>query len=189
MFKVIRTQINHGAVDPLKRSSSASITWSYSFRFELKAVNRYLPQIMSYLSLTESSTWKFHVTISVALSSNKAKFILTFRLLVILTACVCHCIPSSYFGLSFLMSLNIRTMKLHPISNKTWCLLDPRYRERIIITKKGITKCFTTDGVWYHRTYKISMVFPPIRQNKLHVIHLQGSMADCTCASCIRQDP
>ena len=81
-----------GDVYPLKVPSSASMTWSDSYRFNPRAVNRSLPNIIPYIPLAESSTWHFHVEISVAISSGKVNYIYTFLLVVILPTCVCHCI-------------------------------------------------------------------------------------------------
>ena len=39
------------------------MTLSDSFKFNPKAVNRYQPKIMSYLTLAKSSTCKFHITL------------------------------------------------------------------------------------------------------------------------------
>ena len=144
---------------------------------------------MSYLPLAELSTWKFHVMIFVALLSGKAKSILTFRLVVIIPACVCHCITLSSIVISFLISLTITIGKLHPISNKILWLLDPWYWQRIIITSKATTKCFANGSVLWNHTYNCSVVFPPSRQNTLHVIHLRGIVSEFPCTCWRRHDP
>ena len=72
---------------------------------------------MSYLPLEESYIWKFHVTIFAALSLGKIKSILTFRLVAILPACWFHCISESSFESSFVVSLPVTIVDLHPLSN------------------------------------------------------------------------
>ena len=59
--------------DPLKCPSSAFMTCSENFRFNLNYVNRSRPNIISYVLLAESSTCHSHVTTSVALSTGKVK--------------------------------------------------------------------------------------------------------------------
>ena len=54
----------------------------------------------------------------VALSSGKAKYILTFRLVVILTACGCHCITTSFLRLKLSISILIKILELNPLSNR-----------------------------------------------------------------------
>ena len=107
-----------GAVDPFKGSSYALVTCSDNFIFNPNYFDIYLTNIMSYLPLVESSTCQFHVTVFVALSSVKVKSILTFRLVVILPACVCNCITESFFGLFFSIGLLVTIVELHPLSNK-----------------------------------------------------------------------
>ena len=94
-----------GGVEPLKVPPPASMAWSDNFRFNPKVVNISLPKIIEYLPLEDSSTWTFHVTVFVTLISGKVKSTLTFRLLVIVPADVCHCIVAFYLGSSFLLSL------------------------------------------------------------------------------------
>ena len=66
-----------------------------------------------HLHLVESSALQFHVMTFVALNSGKRKYILTFRLVLILPAIVCHCITESYLGLSLVISLLVIIMELH----------------------------------------------------------------------------
>ena len=106
-----------GVVDLLKGPSSASMKWSDNFWFNHNSVNRYLPKIISYLPLAESSTWKFHVTTFVVLSAGKLKYTLTLILVVIFPVCVLHCIEA-YFYRPFFTSLTITIVELHPLSNK-----------------------------------------------------------------------
>ena len=108
-----------GYVYPFKGPSSTSMTWSDNYIFNPNSVNIYLPRIISYLPLAESSTWKFHVTIVFALCSGKVKSILTFRLVVILPASVFYCITESYLGLIFVISLIITIIELHALSDNT----------------------------------------------------------------------
>ena len=106
------------AVDPLKGPSSDLMTCSENFRFNHNYVNRSLPKIISYLTLADSSTWKFRITIFVALSWGKVKYILTLWLVVILPGYMCHCITAHFLGLIFSISLLIIIMELHPLSNR-----------------------------------------------------------------------
>ena len=105
------------AVDPLRGPSSVSMTLSENFKFNPKAVNISLPKIMSYLPLAKSSTCQFHVMIFIALSLVNVKYIQTFRLAVIIPACVCHCITASSLGVIFVISLTIKILELNPLSN------------------------------------------------------------------------
>ena len=84
------------AVDYLKGPPPPPMTCSEFFKFITYAVDRYLPKIILYLLLVESYTRNSHTTTLVSISSGKMKFVLTFRLVVILTDCVFHCI-TSYF--------------------------------------------------------------------------------------------
>ena len=60
-----------GFVYPSKVPSSTSMTLSENFKFNTKAVKRYLPKTMSYMPLAESSTWKFYTMVFIALISGK----------------------------------------------------------------------------------------------------------------------
>ena len=73
-------------VDPFKRPSSALMDLLDNFIFNPNFVHRYLPKIISYLTLVESPTLQFHNTVFVALSSGKVKYILNCELVVILPA-------------------------------------------------------------------------------------------------------
>ena len=97
--------------------------YSKQNRYNTNYVNRSLPKIISYMLLVESSTWKFHVDIFVAISLGKGKSILTFRLVVILPACVWYCITEYFLWLSYVISLIIAIVELHPLSNKIWTFL------------------------------------------------------------------
>ena len=81
-----------GAVDPLKGPPSAYMMCSYNFKFNSNDVNIYIPKNILYLTLLEPSARKTHVKFFVAINSGKVKYILTFRLVVRLLACVYHCI-------------------------------------------------------------------------------------------------
>ena len=72
-----------GAVYPWKGPSYDSMTWSDNFKFNPNYVNIYLPKIISYLTLEESSIWHFHITTFVVLSYGKLKFTLTIIFVVI----------------------------------------------------------------------------------------------------------
>ena len=104
-------------LDPFKGSSYASVTCSENFRFNTNSINRYHPNIILYLLLAELSTWKFHVTTSVALSAGKVKSILTLILVVIFPAYVFHCIWVSFSGRGFSIVLIIKIVELYPLSN------------------------------------------------------------------------
>ena len=118
IFKFIRTQINHGSRRPFK----SSIIWFddviRSFEFNPNSVYIYLPKIISYLPLAESSTWHFHATIFFALSSGKVKSISTLILVVILPDCMCHYSIAYFLGTDLFTSLTITTVKLYPIYNR-----------------------------------------------------------------------
>ena len=92
-------------VDPFKVPSFALVMWSDNFIFNHNAVNISLLKIISYIPLSETSIWQFHVTIFVALNSGQVRYILTFIFVVILPACVCHCITESSLVLRFLLAL------------------------------------------------------------------------------------
>ena len=91
-----------GVVNPFKVPSSALIQCSKNFRFNPNYVNIFIPKIMSYLPLADSSIRKFHGMTFVELSSGKVTYISTFILLVIIPTLVCHLIISSLLGLRFL---------------------------------------------------------------------------------------
>ena len=65
-----------GAVDSIKGPSSALMTCSDNFKFNPNSVNRYIPKIISYLPLAES-TWHLHFATFVVLSADKVKYALT----------------------------------------------------------------------------------------------------------------
>ena len=109
------------------------MTCSDNFIFNPEAINIYLPKIMSYLPLLESSTWQFHIKKFVMLSSGKVKSILTFKLVVILPACVWHCVAEYYLGLSFFISLLVMIVELHPLSNNIWKFLNFALPFRVFI--------------------------------------------------------
>ena len=107
-----------GVVDPLKGPSSASMTCPENFRFDTNPVHRCRPNIISYLPLTDSSTWQFYVMKFVTLSAGKVKYTLTLLLVVIFPACVIHCIRAFSYRPNFFTSLPITIVELHPLSNK-----------------------------------------------------------------------
>ena len=104
-----------GAVDSFKDPSSDSVICSKNYIFNYKYDNRYLPKIILYMTLVDPSTWKYHVTISIALNLGKVKYISTFYLVVIFTACVFQCIKTSSFILIFFISLLITIVELYPL--------------------------------------------------------------------------
>ena len=61
-------------------------------------------------------------------------------------------------------------------------LSDPWYCQRRLVTSKAKNKCFKPGSIWFHRTCKISMVFPPSRQNTLHAIHSQWIVEESSCS-------
>ena len=77
-----------GDVGPLKGTSFALMTFSDNFKLNHKAVHMSIPMITSYLMIAVSFTWQFHVMIFVALSLGKVEYILTFKLVLKLPACV-----------------------------------------------------------------------------------------------------
>ena len=106
-----------GSNDTFKGLSSVSMTCSENYIFNTNAVIISVTKIILYFPLAESSTWQFHVTIFVALSSSKVKYILTFILVEISPTYVCHCITTSFLWLSFFISLLITIVELHTLSN------------------------------------------------------------------------
>ena len=67
---------------------------------------------------------QFHVTVSVALSSDKVKYILMLRLVVILPALVFYCITAYSLVLSFSIILFVSIVELHPLSHNILNLLN-----------------------------------------------------------------
>ena len=90
-----------GILDPLKGPSYALLKCSNHFGINTNSVNRYLPKIISYIPLMDSSTLKSHVKTSIALSVGKVKYTLTLILVVIFPACVRHCIKAYSLGRIF----------------------------------------------------------------------------------------
>ena len=104
VFKILNIYVpksTMGVVDALKSPSSASMTCLENFEFNLNYVKIFRPKIISYLPLADSSTWHFHAMPFSMLSVGKAKSTLTLRLVVILPACMCHCIRASFSGANF----------------------------------------------------------------------------------------
>ena len=121
VFKSLNSYIpksTMGVVDPLKGPSSDSMKWSDNFKLNSNYFNISRPKIISYLPLTESSTWHLHVATFIAISAGKAKSTLTLRWVVISPDCVCHCIVSSFSGYSILTILPNTILELHPLSNR-----------------------------------------------------------------------
>ena len=94
------------------------------FRFNPTYVNRYLPKIISYLPLEDSSTLYSHIKIFIALNLGKVEYILTLILVVIFPACVCHYTTLSYLLLILVISLIIKILELYPLFNKIRKLLN-----------------------------------------------------------------
>ena len=127
IFKYLNIYISKstmGYVYPLKGPSSDSMTCSENLKFNPISVNRSCFKITSYLPLAESFTWNLHVTAFFELSASHVKSTLTWWLLVILTACVCHCITEYLPGCGFSTRPPVTIIKLHPMSNKGWNLLN-----------------------------------------------------------------
>ena len=106
-----------GVVDPLKVPSSSSMMCSDNFKFDPNYVDRSCYKIISYLLSADSSTWHFHVKTCFVLSASKVKSNLILGLIVIFPACMCHCITASLSVCSFLTSITITTVELHPRPN------------------------------------------------------------------------
>ena len=100
-----------GVVYPLKVPSTALMTYLEIFKFTRISVHRYRLNIISF-------TWRFQITVFVALSAGKVKSTLNLYLVVIFLACVCHCITASFSGFSFSTNLTITIVELHPLSNR-----------------------------------------------------------------------
>ena len=113
-----------GVVDPLKGPSYTSMTCSDNFIFNPNYVNRFRTKIMSYLPLEESSTWKFQVTIFIALILFKVENILTFILVVILTPVYAFLSQHIFLGLIFSIRILVTIVELHPLSNNIRKLLN-----------------------------------------------------------------
>ena len=112
-----------GEINPFKGPSYASMKCSENFILDPNYVNRSLPKIISYLPLAESHTWQFLVTIFIALSSGKVKYIINFMLVLVLPACVRHCISTYSLGVSFSISLLVKIVELYLIFNQIWKFL------------------------------------------------------------------
>ena len=122
-----------GDVYPFKGPPPASMTRLEKFIFNNNDINIYLSMIILYLSLSESSIWNSHVTISVALNSGKVKSILTSRLVLGLPSFVCHCITAYVLVLSFIIILLINTAEKNPPSNNTWKLVHFSFPRSVFI--------------------------------------------------------
>ena len=107
-----------GAVHPLKPPSSDLMAWSENFRFNYNYVDKYLPRIIFYIPLAKSSMWHLHITTFFALSSGKVNYTSTLRLVIILSACVCHFITAPFLVCSFLTRIPITIVEVHPLFNR-----------------------------------------------------------------------
>ena len=107
-----------GSISPIKGPSYASMTCLEIFRFISNYVNRFLPKIMSYLPLADSSTWHFHVTTLVTISAGKISSTSTLWLIVMFPVYVFHCITAYVSGHSFWTSLLMSIVELHPLSHR-----------------------------------------------------------------------
>ena len=67
-----------GAKHPLHGTSSPMMIFSENLRSSTSAMSRSLPRIISYPPLVDSYTYRFHVTIFVALNSGKQESMFTF---------------------------------------------------------------------------------------------------------------
>ena len=105
-----------GSVYPLKYPLYPPMAWLDHFLFNPNYINRYLPNIISYIPLAESSTWHFHVTIFFTLSSGKVNSIVTFELIVILPVFLFRSITASFLGQFFFCLPNL-IVELHPLYN------------------------------------------------------------------------
>ena len=100
----------------IKCPSSALMTCSEKFRFNTNSDYIYIPKIISYLPLAESSKLHFYVTTFVVLRTGKVNSILTLKLLLMFPPCVCHCITASFSEHSFSTSLLNTILELNPLS-------------------------------------------------------------------------
>ena len=132
-----------GAVGPFKDISSASIICLDIFRFNHNSINIYLSKIISLPPLAYPSPWQSHTTIFVTLNSIQMKYILTFRLVVILTACVYHCITEYYLVISFSLDFSMKPWKYinYPIRFKSsWTYIFTYVHAYLLRHVKGITR-------------------------------------------------
>ena len=107
-----------GAVKPLKGSSSDSMTWSDSYKFNANYVYKYLCKNILYLTLVHSSPLYFHVTSLVVLIWDKVKSFSTLGSVVIFPAFVYHCITESFLLCSFPTRLPITIVEICPLYNR-----------------------------------------------------------------------
>ena len=114
----MRTQINHGCCKIFKSSIISFNVMFRWFKFNPNYVIISCPEIILYLTLSDSSTWHFHVTTFIAISAVKVKSTLTLILVVIVPACMCHCIKAYLSGCSFSIRLPIKIVEIHPLSNR-----------------------------------------------------------------------
>ena len=93
------------------------MTLSEKIRFSISAISRYLPRIILYLQLMDSSLWHLHVTIFVALNSDKQKSIFTFLEVVKFPLLISHLVSDISLDLSFEVNLTITIVELILLSN------------------------------------------------------------------------
>ena len=108
---------NIGAEHPSYGNSPPIMTLSENLRSSPNVVSRYLPRIILYLPLADSSKWNFHVTIFVSLNYGKQTYTFTFFEVVNFLAWVYHIFFAASFDLNFDVSLTITIVELIPLSN------------------------------------------------------------------------
>ena len=106
-----------GADHPSYGTSTSSMVISKELRSIPNAVSRYLPMIISYLSLVDSHTLNFYVKIFVALNSGRQKSTFTFFEVVNFPDWVSHIVSAVSFVISFDVILPVSTVELLPLFN------------------------------------------------------------------------
>ena len=98
-----------GPEHPLYGPSPPIMTLSEHLIYIPNAVSRSQPRIISYLPPVDSSIWHFHVTISIALNSDRHRSTFALFEVVNFPACVYHIVSAVYLVLSFYVSLPVTT--------------------------------------------------------------------------------
>ena len=117
-LNVYLTKSIMGAVIYFKCLPPRYMTCLENFKFNPNDINGYLPNFILNLPLADSSKLNYYITIFALLNSVKEESILNFKLVVILTTCMCHFITSYFLVLSFVVSYWLQTTLY------TWLLVN-----------------------------------------------------------------
>ena len=106
--------------------------------YDPKWISKYLPKIIWYLPLVDSSMWHFHVTIFVALNSGRQNSTFTFFEVVNFLDCIFHVVFVVLICLSLYVSLTIKIVELIQLSNSIWNFLHSAHPIQVFIHPCGI---------------------------------------------------